>query len=467
MEKRENAYLTVYLTLSLAVILTLCLLLIEGVRRNGAALEASCAADVGMQSIMAEYHRELQKQYNLFAIDSSYGTVSCGKRNTEAHLYHYLERNLCAGEKDFFLLDTNGVELTGVSILSDKNGAVFRKRAVEVIRDDVGLELLEQLCDWMETVEINGLEETNAEQEKALLDREIEEYEYTEERKEEQKIENPTEQLNEMRRGGILTLVLTDEQTLSERALDTEKLIGNRMKQGKANCGNLGDVSAEDSFLERFLFQEYLLRYMGYFGNEKEEGGLRYQLEYLIAGKNTDADNLRSFVWRLCNLREMSNAAYLFSDAEKNGEAEMMAAGICTALLVPELTPVLHATILLGWAYAESVCDVKRLMSGGKVPLLKDAGSWQLGLTEALSGIFEGESEEKGLSYEDYLRVFMMLTNEDILTVRAMDMVEADIRRTPGNEHFRLDACYDSVQAKINISGRHGYVFEAIREKTY
>ena len=47
------------------------------------------------------------------------------------------------------------------------------------------------------------------------------------------------------------------------------------------------------------------------------------------------------------------------------------------------------------------------------------------------------------------------------------DMVEADIRRTPGNEHFRLDACYDRVQAKINISGRHGYAFEAIREKTY
>lgn len=464
MGKRENAYLTVYLTLYLTVILSLCLLLIEGVRRNGAALEASCAADVGMQSIMAEYHRELLEQYNIFAIDSSYGTGTCGKGNTEARLYRYLEKNLQAGKWDFFALCADGVELTGVSILTDGNGAVFRECAVDAIRDDVGLELLEQLQEWVQTIQINGLEEADTEQEKAWLDREIEEYEGGET---EEKLENPTGQLNEMRREGILKLV-TEEEALSGKTLDTSELIGSRMAQGRVSRGNLSDTEGKDTLLERFLFQEYLLRYLGRYGNEKEEGALAYQMEYLIAGKESDMDNLRSVANRLCLLREAANAAYLFSDAEKSGEAEAVAATICTLLLVPELTPVLHASILLGWAYAESLHDVKMLLAGEKVPLLKDAGSWHLGLSAALAGEIAGEEKgESGLGYEDYLRVFMTLSDLDTLTGRAMDLVEADIRRTAGNAAFRLDGCYAKVQAGIHITSGYGYAFELVRTKNY
>lgn len=464
MGKRENAYLTVYLTLYLTVILSLCLLLIEGIRRNGAALEASCAADVGMQSIMAEYHRELLEQYNIFAIDSSYGTGACGKGNTEARLYRYLEKNLQAGKWDFFALCADGVELTGVSILTDGNGAVFRECAVDAIRDDVGLELLEQLQEWVQTIQINGLEEADTEQEKAWLDREIEEYEGGET---EEKVENPTGQLNEMRREGILKLV-TEEEALSGKTLDTSELIGSRMAQGRVSRGNLSDTEGKDTLLERFLFQEYLLRYLGCYGNEKEEGALAYQMEYLIAGKESDMDNLRSVANRLCLLREAANAAYLFSDAEKSGEAEAVAATICTLLLVPELTPVLHASILLGWAYAESLHDVKMLLAGEKVPLLKDAGSWHLGLSAALAGEIAGEEKgESGLGYEDYLRVFMTLSDLDTLTGRAMDLVEADIRRTAGNAAFRLDGCYAKVQAGIHITSGYGYAFELVRTKNY
>lgn len=464
MGKRENAYLTVYLTLYLTVILSLCLLLIEGVRKNGAALEASCAADVGMQSIMAEYHRELLEQYNIFAIDSSYGTSACGKGNTEARLYRYLEKNLQAGKQDFFALSADGVELTGVSILTDGNGAVFRECAVEAIRDDVGLELLEQLQEWVRTIQIKGLEESDTEQEKAWLDREIEEYQGGET---EEKVENPTGQLNEMRREGILKLV-AEEEALSGKTLDTSELIGSRMAQGRVSRGNLSDTEGKDILLDRFLFQEYLLRYLGRYGNEKEEGALDYQMEYLIAGKESDTDNLRSVANRLCLLREAANAAYLFSDAEKSGEAEAVAATICTLLLVPELTPVLHASILLGWAYAESLYDVKMLLAGEKVPLLKDAGSWHLGLSAALAGEITGEEKgESGLGYEDYLRVFMTLSDLDTLTGRAMDLVEADIRRTAGNAAFRLDGCYAKVQAGIHITSGYGYAFELVRTKNY
>lgn len=122
----QNAYLTVYLALCVTLILSLYLVLIEGARQNGARLESACAAEVGMQSILAEYHRELLEQYNLFAIDSSYGTATSGRKNTEDHLMHYVEKNLGTGDshsgsyvyRDFFGLSATDARLTKVSVLT-------------------------------------------------------------------------------------------------------------------------------------------------------------------------------------------------------------------------------------------------------------------------------------------------------------------------------------------------------------
>ena len=48
-----------------------------------------------------------------------------------------------------------------------------------------------------------------------------------------------------------------------------------------------------------------------------------------------------------------------------------------------------------------------------------------------------------------------------------MNMVEADIRLTPGNEAFRLDACYGGVEALMEINSGFGYRFEILRERFY
>ena len=81
-------------------------------------------------------------------------------------------------------------------------------------------------------------------------------------------------------------------------------------------AGNMAWEEAEGAgqMAERFLFQEYLLRYMGRYGREHEEDALRYQIEYLITGKESDLENLKGVVNRLCILREGANAMYLMSN---------------------------------------------------------------------------------------------------------------------------------------------------------
>lgn len=483
MESEDNAYLTIFMALCLAVILSLCLTLIDGVRRNGVRLEIECVTDIGLQSIMAEYHRELMRQYNLFAIDASYGTAVCSKSNTEEHLRKYLEGNISYDDiflsgflyRDFLALHLERAELTKVSILTDQQGAVFRRSAVEAIKADVGLELLQEIQDWLQVIEVNGLEDGREEAEKRKLDEQIEEYngmviEIEEDQWETLDIHNPTMDLEAKKAFGILKFVAEDEEKLSQKVLNAENLIQDRMRLGQINSGNVewtGQDGMEQT-IEKFLFQEYLLQYMGRYGAEREEDALRYQMEYLIAGNESDMENLRSVANRICMVREAANALYLLSDETKRKEIKSAAQLVCTLVALPELTPLLEGAILLGWAYAESIYDVKSLMADGRIPLLKDDDSWHYDLAGALGGDLREETQEgEGLSYEDYLRIFMMFTDLDTLTARAMNMVEADIRNTPGNSAFRLDGCYGAIEACICIDSAHGYQYEITRQKNY
>lgn len=477
--RRENGYLTVYLALCLTLILSLYLALIDGARRGGCAMESSCAAEMGMQNIMAEYHRELVNRFNLFAIDSSYGTESCGRKNTEAHLMGYLKKNLSAEGvlaqylyRDFLGLRPEDAELTGVLILTDDAGAAFRGMAIEAVKNDVGLNLLDEIQEWMSVVEVNGLSEADCDGESQRLDQTLEEYEGLEVQISETEticleVENPAAQVNAKRGPGILQLVTEDAETISQKAIDGTALVGYRMKQGKVNRGNMAAEPA-DSLWERVLFQEYLLQYLGSYGSVREGGALDYQAEYLIAGKDHDTDNLKSVANRLSALREAANVIYLLTDEQKSLEIHEAAILACGLFALPELIPILEAAILFGWAYAESLYDVKTLLAGGKVPLIKDRSSWHYSLETALwGGAEDSTTEGRGLAYRDYMRILMMLTDLDTLTVRAMNMIEADIRLTPGNARFRLDACYGEVEAVMRISSSFGYHFELRRKRTY
>lgn len=475
--RKENGYLTVFMALCIGVILSLCLTLIAGARRGGAAMEAACVADIGMQSIFAEYHRELLEQYNLFAIDSSYGTAVPGTYNTEAHLVYYLDKNLHFEDKlssslyrDFLGLRVDGVKMTGVSILTDEDGTQFRRRAVEAVKDDIGISALTELTQWLEVIEVNGLDTADIREDKELMDKSIREYEYADdEGGQHVGVENPTTVLEEKRRMGILRLV-TEENKVSGITLDTSGLVYERMKQGRVSHGNMSSQNTgwTEELAERFYFQEYLLRYMSRYGQEDKSKTLHYQIEYLIAGNNNDTDNLRNVANRLCALREAANAMYLWNDSVKCAEAELLAQAISLAIAQPLIAPALKASIILGWAYAESVYDVKTLLSGGKVPLMKDSGSWHYGLNAALSGNLQDSTQSgSGMSYEDYLRVLMTLTDIDMLTGRAMNMVEADIRMTDGNASFCLDGCYDRVEFDIRMSSSYGGEYQLIRRRSY
>ena len=59
--------------------------------------------------------------------------------------------------------------------------------------------------------------------------------------------------------------------------------------------------------------------------------------------------------------------------------------------------------------------------------------------------------------------VMLFLQEQDSRTLRAMDIMEMDIRRTAGNARFRLDACFDTYQAELSATSGFGYSCEMSR----
>ena len=108
----------------------------------------------------------------------------------------------------------------------------------------------------------------------------------------------------------------------------------------------------------------------------------------------------------------------------------------------------------------ESLADVKCLMQGGRVPLMKTSADWKTRIGDIIN--FSGKALDTGggghgLNYQDYLRIMLFLEKSQTKNMRAMDIMEMDIRLTPGNTHFCMDSCFDSYLADISISSAFGY----------
>ncbi|MDE6128613.1 MAG: hypothetical protein K2G16_05405, partial [Lachnospiraceae bacterium] len=85
----------------------------------------------------------------------------------------------------------------------------------------------------------------------------------------------------------------------------------------------------------------------------------------------------------------------------------------------------------------------------------------------AFGGAFEEEKETSGLSYNDYLRVLLCLQDKQTTTYRLMDIMEMDIRKTPGNKNFRMDGCIDSLTASVVYYGADGRSYHIVGSDGY
>lgn len=476
MRRKENAYLTVYLSLVFGIVLSLLFALIEGAAIGAVRAQSELVADLGLDSVFAEYHREILDQYELFFIDSSYGGVSGGIGMVEEHLSDYMSYNmnpdkdkLSYGAKTLLKLKNPYLEIVEASYASDDCCNVWKSQAVGYMKAVYGGDLVSIVKEHMDTVISNGLTQRDVaaetsrqmqEFEQALADKGI--VEYGAESEEGYSYQKVSGVLNMLMGGGILFMTLPQGQKLSGAVMEGGPYFSSRMKNGKINQGiGLHEGADKPSgIVDELIYDEYLMKMCGSFADPKEKGLLQYQIEYILFGINSDAGNLRECVEYLFAVRAAANMITISGDDIKKTEAEAIAKIVCSLIGVPELAPLLKAIMLSVWALAEAASDVHHLLDGGEVPLIKDSSEWNTSLADLFTLNFIGDEKNvTGLSYEDYLRVFLILMDKDTKAARSLDIVEMDIRLTDGNDGFRIDRCIDYIKVGFGFEDASGHDF--------
>lgn len=471
---QTEASITVYAALTFAVVLSLVLLIIEGARENALRIKLECAMDISLNSVFAEYNRQLLEQYDLFFIDTSYGQEGASLQRLETHLKGYMDENFRLSQelgiqKNLMEIQVEDVNILDYSLASDGDGLILKRQAVSYMKDLYGMSMISELEEQLNIVEENQLLNRDITGERlanqSIIDNfEIPPRQVGEDEWEEVELNNPADSVNAAR--GALALVIDGERELSVSAINPANYISVRVvNQGNGLAGRVGLQVGDE-----LIFNEYLLQKCGSYAKPKETGALQYQLEYILMGKDNDVENLKAVVNRLLLIRETANVTYLFSDTGKVAEAEALALAVTSAVASPELAEPVKVSLLFAWAYAESVYDVRMLLQGGLVPLVKTADTWHY----SLSGMLEFASDQnvdiensQGISYEEYLRILLALENSDTKTMRAMNVIEMDVRKCPGNAYFRLDTCIDYIQAEIMTSSKYGYNHSITRSYYY
>ena len=460
---RQKGSMTIAMCMMLSVMLGILTAGIKLCREQYARVQAVNAVDTGLYSVFSEYERDLLEEYDLFFLDSGYGGGAIDAFRVVQQMENSMDLTLKTGIRGS---RRENCSITGYRLASDNGGEAFCAQAAEAVRKHLGTDAVKRLKEYLSNT--GEVIEQQQEQKEAGVPPMPEEpvpddtsvSEITPDN-------NPLEVIKRIRTMGILGLVLPDNAVISEKEADVSVFTSNRNLQ--KGMGSLG--GRESGTSDKLFLQAYAMNKLGTYREPGNPGALDYQVEYIVGGKGSDRENLKKTVNRMLLLREAANAAYLYTDPEKRAQSGALAASLCTALLIPEGAFVVEKLLLLGLAYGESLLDVRQLMAGGKVPLVKNSASWQLALSDIgqiFSLLQDGQAKNtSGLDYNDYLQILLFTSSRNNLTFRCMDMIEQNIRLKPGKENFRIDSCMECLEMETGFLSPSGNRWTAVRSYGY
>lgn len=473
----KEGHITVFLSLILTLILSVVCTTIESARLQGARIQIQNITDMGIFSAFGEYNRDLLELYDLFFIDMGYGTQDGTSERVNARIKEYTEYNTDADKglealsllhySDIWRTNVNGVTSDQYVLATDRKGKAYYSQAIAYMENKLGLTLVnsllnqydENIVDDQENFEAyQGIGETN----ESLIDSQKEAYQsdydaaLEEADGDESEVElekpsnepNPVDTINVLQASPILELVMEDSSTLSNKKIANFNQVSSKRQ---LKTGNGTFQAKEDTAINRALFNEYLFeKFPNYLSEDTEnENILKYQAEYILCGKESDKDNLEAVVNKLLLMREGINFVYLFTDSTKRAEVTALATAI-VGYLGPLAVGMLEIVLLLSWAFAESVLEVRMLLSGKKVDLLKNAENWNLSLENLanLSNVLDsGEEDEGGIDYKGYLKMLMFFSDTNKKVTRSLDLIEVTIQAS--NQDFKIDNCTQGFTTTI------------------
>lgn len=415
-----NGSITVFFSLIFILLLSIVGAMIQSASIQAAKSIKRAETSLALENLFAEYQVELLNQYDMFAKEGS------NKREISERLKFY---GVVEAEH----------EILQSRLLSDFNGQAFYEQAVRSMGGES--ERIDVLTD--------STSESIGESVNEKLDMLVQE-----EGQELPTENNPIEAAKTLKNTNLLSLIYPSPEQLSNQNVKLESLPSHRvLRKG------IGDVEEQlkDSLINHGLFVMYLSEHFSNVLQTSKEHPLFYETEYLLGGYSSDKENLKAVADKIISVRVAMNYAYLLSDETKQAEAEVIALVLSSLMTVPQATEIVKQAILFSWAYGESILDLRVLLKGDKVPLVKTAESWQLQLSN-LMRLAAGEEVagqthfEEGVTYNDYLKTFLLAEKKETLSMRALDLVEL-------NTGVQVDDCITQLKIKSTCQLRRGITY--------
>lgn len=255
-----------------------------------------------------------------------------------------------------------------------------------------------------------------------------------------------------MYQSGMLSLVLPEGVACSKKQLNLAEAPS---KEEMLFTGGRGI-----GFGDHLLVNEYCgLFFRNYASTENtikegpEKRVVDYEMEYLLIGGKSDEENLTGVVTSILAMREGLNLIHILSDTQKREQARTLAMAITGAAAVTPLLLVTTFFVMSIWALGEAIMDIRGLLAGKKVPLIKAKADWSLSIENLLLMGEKGEmgtgGGENGLAYLSWLKILLFVSNIMKQEYRMMDIIQMNLRLIQNGFCMRNGVYQAKITSKI------------------
>ncbi|MCI8407714.1 MAG: hypothetical protein HFJ09_00355 [Lachnospiraceae bacterium] len=304
-----------------------------------------------------------------------------------------------------------------------------------------------------------------------------------------QSASNPSSALKSLG-SSVLSIVMEDSNKLSKKSISNPDYYYKTYKRKSEGLKNIdtGSVvkgdNAKDIFSDAsdifqqneernnqtsltntLVYQAYINQYFqSYVSRESKfkKTPLKYEQEYILCGNASDENNLESIVERILLMRTITNFSYLLTNTEGKEKAYATAAALVGFTGVAPLIRVTQMGILLVWSYEESLVDVAALLHGSKIPLIKTKSNFMLKYSDMFT-ISKKKIQSRarelgkkklgigGISYEQFIDIFLFLENQTQKNYRTMDLIEENMKLRHSKK-FSMEDCIYAIKVDCNYT---------------
>lgn len=506
----EQGQITVFLALLFLVLMSFSFCIIQGVQNYSASALGEDAVKCAGENVLANYDRELFNRYHLFFLDPREWNYIMSDGKTTINQY--------CSEQSFFRLYCNSLEITEEKTALDEDGLYLKHEIREWMKYREEQKAQKVLGDLIQNIKKNN--ESRKEYQKEVDSEEqqvTEEAKEAEEEPEEDQPDNAESNENEvspevqkqratwkeiretvqlLMKTGVLFYVTDQPDQLSKRTISGGNLPskgkgGTESKEGQREEGKVNPYSflelkgiksmfsvdfsvntdsalwTKENYIVPYI-EECFLTYGDKVSKSNMETVLLYEVEYLINGKTSDLENLKSIANYILLLRFINNYIFVGKDADMKVQINTMASALAGVLGMPQTTKGIEMVIRAAVSYGETLLELHTLFSGGEIPLTKSKANWNLELKTMVKQLKEKQkvkTGKKNISYKDYLKLLLYARgNSKVLCYRMMDLMQENVAgKEPG---FLMENCLFSYKwqgeislgtVKLNFVRQHSY----------